>query len=90
VLSLLAIGLAIAVADTWLVVICWKTRTVLGGLLGVISLCLVVFAIASGPARGMSGYPLVGAGVALFIGAALYGIGHALERLLDDEPGESV
>jgi hypothetical protein len=71
-------------------VICWKTRTVLGGLFGAISICFVAFAIASGPAHGMSGYPLVGAGVALFVGAALYGIGHALERLLDDEPGESV
>jgi hypothetical protein len=86
VLARLAIGLAIAVADTSLVVICWKTRTVLGGLLGAISISLVVLAIASGPARGEADYPLVGAGVALVIGTALYGIGHTLQRLLDDEP----
>jgi hypothetical protein len=85
----LAIGLAIAVGDVWLAVICWKTRTVLGGLLAAISISLVVLTIASGPARGESHYPLVGAGLALVIGAALYGIGHAVQRLLDGEPGES-
>ena len=88
-LALLAIGLTIAAAGIALVVICWKTRTVLGGLLGAISVSLAVLAIASGPARGKSDYPLVGAGVALVIGTALYGIGHAVQRLLDDEPPES-
>jgi hypothetical protein len=89
VLAPLAIGIAIAVGDVALVVICWKTRTVLGGLLGPISISLVVLAIVSGPARGESDYPLVGAGLALAIGMALYGIGHTVQRLLDDEPGES-
>ena len=89
VLALLAIAVAITAADIALVVICWKTRTVLGGLLGAISLGLVALAIVSGPARGRSDPPLAGAGVALGIGAALYGIGHALQRLLDDEPSES-
>lgn len=84
-----AIGLAIAVGATALVVICWKTRTVLGGLLGAISVALVVLAILSGPARRDGEYTLAGAGVALVIGAVLYGIGHALQRLLDDEPGEA-
>jgi hypothetical protein len=83
------IGLTIAVADISLVVICWKTRTVLGVLLGAISISLVALAIASGPAHGKSDYPLVGAGVALVMGVALYGIGHTVQRLLDDEPRES-
>jgi hypothetical protein len=87
-LARVAIGLAIGIGDISLVVICWKTRTVLAGLLGAISISLVVLAIASGPARGKSDYGLAGAGIALVIGAALYGIGHTLQRLLDDEPGE--
>jgi hypothetical protein len=62
---------------------------VLGGLLGAISTSLVVLVIVSGPARGEGDYRLVGAGLALVIGAALYGIGHTMQRLLDDERGES-
>jgi hypothetical protein len=81
---LVAIGLVVAVGALSLVVICWRTRTVLGGLLGAISLALVGLAIASGSAHALGRYALVGAGVALGIGAALYGIGQALERLLAD------
>ena len=78
------IGLALVVGDALLVAICWKTRTVLGGVLAVISFALVVLAIALGSGHAAGGYALLGAGVALVIGAALYGIGHVMQRLLDN------
>jgi hypothetical protein len=87
--ALVATGLAIATGSTFLVVICWKTRTSLGGILGAVSIGLVALAIASGPAHGGGDYQLAGAGVALVLGATLYGIGHALQRLLDDDAEES-
>jgi hypothetical protein len=78
----------IAIGALLLVVICWKTRTVLGGLLAGISLALVVVAFASGSGHAVGMYALLGAGIALVMGAALYGLGHAVQRLLDSEPSE--
>jgi hypothetical protein len=79
-------GVLIALGDVSLVVRCWRSRTVLGGLLGVAGIPLLIFAAVSGFGRGASKYALLGAGVALVIGAGLYGLGHVLERLLDEEP----
>ena len=84
--TLIVAGVLIALGDVALVVTCWRSRTVLGGLLGAAGIPLVVFAAASGFDRGASKYALLGAGVAFAIGAALYGLGHVLERLLDEEP----
>ena len=83
---LIAAAVLIALGDVALVVTCWRSRTVLGGLLGAASIALVVFAAVSGFGRDASKYALLGAGVAFAIGTALYGLGHALERLLDEEP----
>ena len=80
-----AIGVAIAVCDLLLVVSSWRSRTALGGVLGSIGLLLVGLALAAGPNPGAGDYELVGAGVALVIGTALYVIGQVLERLLDDD-----
>jgi hypothetical protein len=85
---LIAIGLVIAAGALALVAVCWRTRTALGGLLGAISVALVGLAIASGSAHPLGRYALLGAGAALVIGAALFGIGHAVQRLLDSEPSE--
>jgi hypothetical protein len=84
--AVVAIGVAIAVGDLLLVVSCWRSRTTLGGVLGAIGLLVVGLAIAAGPKPVARDYELVGAGVALAIGTALYVIGHALQRLLDDDP----
>jgi hypothetical protein len=84
--TLIAASGLIALGDIALVVICWRSRTVLGGLLGVAGIPLVVFAAVPGFGRGESKDALLGAGIALAIGAALYGLGHVLERLLDEEP----
>ncbi len=82
-------GAAIAAGDLWLVVRCWKTRSVLAGVLAVAGIPVVVFAIVSGPTRGAGQRALVGALIALLIGAAIYGLGQALERLLDNGPEDS-
>jgi hypothetical protein len=84
--ALIAVGALIALGDVALVVTCWRSRTVLGGLLGAVGIPLLAFAAASGFARGASTYALLGAGIALAIGTALYGLGHVLERLLDEDP----
>jgi len=84
--TLIAAGVLIALGDVALVVTCWRDRTVLGGLLGATGIPLVVFAAASGFARNASRYALLGAGIALAIGTALYGFGRVLERLLEEEP----
>jgi hypothetical protein len=76
----------IAVCDLLLVVTSWRSRTALGGVLGSIGLLLVGLALAVGPNPGAGDYELVGAGVALVIGTALYVIGQVLQRLLDDDP----
>jgi len=85
--SLIAAGVLIALGDVWLVVTCWRSRTVLGGLLGVAGILLLVFVAVSGFGRGASKYAVLGAGVALAIGTALYGLGRVVERLLDEKPG---
>ena len=84
--ALIAAGALIALGDVCLVVTCWRSRTVLGGLLGVAGIPLLVSAAASGFDRSASNYALLGAGVALAIGTALYALGHVLERLLGEEP----
>ena len=84
--TLIAAGVLIALGDVALVVTCWRSRTVLGGLLGAAGIALVVFAAVSGFGRDASKYALLGAGVAFAIGTTLYGLGHVLERLLDEEP----
>jgi hypothetical protein len=87
--AVLAIGVAITLCDLLLVVRCWRSRTILGGLLGALGLLLVGLAVAGHPNSPASRYELIGAGVALAIGTALYGIGQALQRLLEDDPVNS-
>ena len=84
--ALIAAGVVIAVCDLLLVVSSWRSRTALGGVLGSIGLLLVGLALAAGPKPGARDYELVGAGMALAIGTALYVIGQVLQRLLDDAP----
>jgi peptidoglycan/LPS O-acetylase OafA/YrhL len=88
--ALTAAGVAIAAGDLWLVLICWKRRSVLGGLLGAISMAIVAFAIFSGPSHGRGKDALAIAAIALVIATALYGLGQALQRLLDEEPEDSI
>jgi hypothetical protein len=84
VLGALAAGaVAIVIGDLLLVAISWKSRTVLGGVGGVVGVPLVVFAIASGPTGSAAEAALVIALIFLIVGTALYGLGRSFERLLD-------
>ncbi len=84
---MLAAGaVSIAVADLWLVVICWRRRTVLGGVAAAVGIPFVAFAIISGPSGRTAKAAVLVALIFLIVGSALYGLGQALERLLDEEP----
>jgi hypothetical protein len=86
--ALTAGGVVIAVGDLWLIAVCWRQRAVLAGVLGVAGIALAVFAIVSGrtvePAEGT----LTVALALLIIGAGLYRLGQATERLLSDGPDD--
>ena len=88
--ALTAAGLAIVIGDLWLVVICWKSRSVIAGFLGVTSIPIVLFAIVDGPTRDSHEAVLLIAGIMLVIGTALFGLGHLLQQLLDREPDDHV
>jgi hypothetical protein len=87
--ALTAGGLVVVVGDVALVAACWRHRSVLGGLLGVAGIPLVAIAIASGPSHGVGEDALLLAAIALVIGTALYVLGQALWRLLDDRPEDA-
>lgn len=72
-------GLAVAGADVCLGLACWRSQTVLGGLLAAASLAMVALALVVGPAEAAVGI------AAAFLGIAtvLYGVGRVLQRLLD-------
>ena len=84
--ALTVAGVAVAAGDVTLVVACWKSGSVLGGVLGACGIPLVAFAIVAGPSRGASKHALLLAAIALVMGTVLYGLGQAFERLLDDGP----
>ena len=79
-------GLAVAGADVWLGVICWRSRTMLGGLMAAVSICLVAFALAFGPADGAVAIAVV----FLAVGTVLYGIGQVFEGILSDDGGKEM
>jgi hypothetical protein len=91
VLAALAAGSAvIAAGDVRLIVVCWRHRAVLAGLLGTVGIALVAFAVASGLTGSVGEGALVIAAITLVVGFGLHGLGQTLERLLNDEPeGES-
>jgi hypothetical protein len=85
---LLASATAVGVGDLLLLLVCWRSRTVLGGVLGLVGLALAAWAIAAGPMREAGKLALVGALVALVVGSCLFAAGKALTRLLEgpEEP----
>jgi hypothetical protein len=83
--ALAAGGAAVVVGDVVLLVVSWRSRAVLGGLLGAVGIPIVGLARVSGPSRD-SAAALVIALVLLVVGSVLYGLGQAFERLLDTAP----
>ena len=84
-LAALAGSAVIAAGDVGLIVVCWKHRAVLAGVLGTVGIALVVLAVASGLTGSVGEGALVIAVITLVVGFCLYGLGQALERLLDGE-----
>ncbi len=81
---------AVVVADAWLLVACWRRRSVLGGLCAFSGAPLIGFALASGITGGTGQAALTLSGVVLLIGIVLLGLGQTMQRLLDQEPEEGV
>ena len=85
--ALTAAGLAVAVGDLWLVVICWRGRSVLAGFLGATGILIVIFAVA-GPARDHRDAAVLTAAITLVVGIGLYRLGQSIQRLLDRDPDD--
>jgi hypothetical protein len=79
-----AAGVVIALGNLSLLLICWKRRTALAGLLGAVGVALGVPAIARFPSRGTGWLALLAAVGTLLFGSVLYALGQLFERLLDD------
>ena len=86
--ALTAGALVIAAGNLSLLLISWRRRSVLAGILAVVGFLLLALALATGRSRTASELVLTAA-VALVIGTALYAIGQVLERLLEQGPDES-
>ena len=81
-------AVAVVVGDSWLLAKCWRTRTVLGGILAAVGIALVGLAVASRLTGGAGGAALLIAGAFSVVGCVLYGLGQGFERLLDDKPDD--
>jgi transcriptional regulator of nitric oxide reductase len=77
-------SVALVLDETWLVVKCWRQRSVLGAACGVVAIALVLIAIVSDGGSGAQ--ELAGSLAALIIGLVLLWLGWAVQRLLDEEP----
>jgi hypothetical protein len=84
--ALAAVGVLVALADLALVVACWKSSSVLGGLLASAGIPLIALALIRGVGRGAGRDIIVIAAVMLLLAAALYALGQLPSRLLGDEP----
>ncbi len=88
--ALILAAAAVVVADGWLLVACWRRRSVLGGLCALGGAPLIGFALVSGLAGGIGEAALIFSVVVLLIGIVLLGLGQTVQRLLDQEPEEGV
>jgi len=81
-----AASAAIGAADIWLVVVCWRRRAVVGGLCGATTIVLLIVASASGLSASTETDALFGSFLSLTVGTMLFGLGQAVQRLLEHEP----
>ena len=84
--ALTAAGASVAIAALALVVICWRSRTVLGGVLGAVAIAIVGVAFTAKPTGGAREAWLLGALIAVLMGVVLYVLGRLVGRLLDEGP----
>jgi len=87
--AVVAAGVVIALGNFLLLLICWKRRTALGGLLGAVGVALAAFAIARVLSAGAGELALWAAVGTLLFGSALYALGQLFERLLDEGPEDA-
>jgi hypothetical protein len=79
-------AIAVAIAALALIVVCWRSRTALGGVLGAVAIALVAVGLGAKPTGDGRAAWLIGALIALLIGAVLYVLGHLVGRLLEGDP----
>jgi hypothetical protein len=87
--AVILVALVVGLGDAALVLVSWRSRSVLPGVLGISGVAAIAFAVARSLSRGGSAYAIVIAGLALVIGLVLYGLGQAFERILDDDPDDA-
>ena len=87
--ALTAAGTLGGTAALALIVICWKSRTVLGGVVGAVAIALVVVALTVKPTGGARGSWLGVALAVLLVGVVLYVLGRLADRLLGRDPDAS-
>jgi hypothetical protein len=76
----------VGAGNVGLAVVCWRRRTVLGGVAAVIGFGLSVFAAMNGIAGESAVTGTVAALIFLLLGSALLALGRLLERLLTNPP----
>jgi len=84
----LAAAVLLGVANVGLVAACWRQRSVVAPLAGMVGVLAAVAAGASVPAGRKATDELAGSLAAAIIGAVLLVIGQVVQRLLDAEPDE--
>jgi hypothetical protein len=86
----LAAAVALGLAGLWLAAVCWRRRSVLGVLCGIVGTASAIGAAATGSAGHGARAALAGSAAAVAIGTVLLALGQAVQRLLDEQPGEDV
>jgi ABC-type thiamin/hydroxymethylpyrimidine transport system permease subunit len=81
-------AVVVAGADLVLLVLSWKSRSVLPGMLAASGIVATTLAITGGLSPRSGEYATILAGIALGIGAILYALGRALWRVLEDDDDE--
>jgi hypothetical protein len=84
--ALTAAGASVATAGLVLIVICWRSKTALGGVLGAVAISLVAVGLIAKPTGvGREAWLLI-ALIVLLMGVVLYVLGRLADRLLADDP----
>ena len=86
---MLAAAVVLVAAGLALVLVCWRSRSVLGLLCGLLGVASAVLGATSGHAGIGATDELAGALAAIVIGTVLLILGQAIQRVLDQEPDTS-
>jgi hypothetical protein len=81
-------GLVVLAGDLLLIVACLETQSALAGTLAAVGIPAIVLAIVAGASDRTGRYALAIGAFTLLLGTVLYGLGQAVERLLDAEPDD--